>query len=77
MAHAWGGRRQRRHVDAELDLGQDYAVAQLPSGCAAAVGPWRQGRLKVQEVLRCRYSNSDQLGDLLGQLLHDPRWSVV
>ncbi len=34
--------------------------------------PLRQAKFLVkQAVLRCRYSNSDQLRDLLGQLLHD------
>jgi hypothetical protein len=34
-------------------------------------GPFEGIQLKRARVLRCRYSNSDQLRDLLGQLLHD------
>ena len=47
-------------------------TTRLPNYHLALPPQWGPGgKVKVQEVLRCRYSNSDQLRDLLGQLLHD------
>jgi hypothetical protein len=38
---------------------------------AQLLADWTALSWAVVMVLRCRYSNSDQLRDLLGQLLHD------